>query len=93
MHFEGRLASGPDDICDLFAKFIQQTNTDDVWIPSDCGSYLVPYDPHFGALQFRVFCWHWMSANVRASMVYRPFSEELSLFLTCLYVDMCFPGR
>jgi hypothetical protein len=23
MHFEGRLASGPDDTCDLFAGFIQ----------------------------------------------------------------------
>jgi hypothetical protein len=25
MHFESRLASGPDDICDLFADFKQQT--------------------------------------------------------------------
>jgi hypothetical protein len=47
LHFEGRLASGPDDICDLFAKCIQQTNTDDVWMPSDPGPYLVPYEPPF----------------------------------------------
>jgi hypothetical protein len=25
MHFEGRLASGPDDICSLFGDFIQRT--------------------------------------------------------------------
>jgi hypothetical protein len=30
MHFEGRLASGPEEICDLFAEFIQWTYTDDV---------------------------------------------------------------
>jgi hypothetical protein len=28
MHFEGRLASGPEEICDLFAEFIQRTYTD-----------------------------------------------------------------
>jgi hypothetical protein len=35
VHFEGRLASGPEEICDLFAEFIQRTYTDDVWVPSD----------------------------------------------------------
>jgi hypothetical protein len=30
MHFEGRMASGPDDICNIFADFIQQTYVDDV---------------------------------------------------------------
>jgi hypothetical protein len=34
MHFKGRLASGPDDICNLFADFIQRTYVDDVWVPS-----------------------------------------------------------
>jgi hypothetical protein len=24
MHFEGRLASGPEEICDLFAEYIQR---------------------------------------------------------------------
>jgi hypothetical protein len=28
MHFEGRLASGPDDVCNLFAEFIQRTYAD-----------------------------------------------------------------
>jgi hypothetical protein len=32
MHFESRLASGPDDICNLFADFMQQTYADDVWV-------------------------------------------------------------
>jgi hypothetical protein len=29
MHFEGRLASGPDDICNFFADFLQRTYADD----------------------------------------------------------------
>jgi hypothetical protein len=52
MHFEGRLASGPEDICDLFAEFIQRTYTDDVWVRSGPGPEHVPKDPPFGALQF-----------------------------------------
>jgi hypothetical protein len=43
MHFESRLASSPDDICDLFADFIQRTHAE----PD-----LVQGDPPFGALQF-----------------------------------------
>jgi hypothetical protein len=54
MHFEGRLASGPEEIFDLFAEFIQQTYTDDVWMPSDPGPEHVPDDPTFGALQFTI---------------------------------------
>jgi hypothetical protein len=42
MHFKGRLASGPEEICDLFAEFIQQTYAVDVWVPSDPGSEHVP---------------------------------------------------
>jgi hypothetical protein len=30
MHFEGRLTSGPEEIYDLFAEFIQRTYTDDI---------------------------------------------------------------
>jgi hypothetical protein len=52
VHFEGRLASGPEEICDLFAKFIKQTYTGDVWVPSDPGPEHVPDDPPFDALQF-----------------------------------------
>jgi hypothetical protein len=54
MHFEGRLASGPDDICNLFADFIQRTYANDAWMPSDAGPDLVQDDPPFGALQFTV---------------------------------------
>jgi hypothetical protein len=54
MHFGGRLASGPDDICNLFADFIQRTYADDVWMPSDPVPDLVQDDPPFGALQFTV---------------------------------------
>jgi hypothetical protein len=43
MHFESHLASSPDDICDLFADFIQRTYAD---------QDLVQDDPPFGALQF-----------------------------------------
>jgi hypothetical protein len=46
------LASGPEEICDLFAEFIQRTYTDDVWVPSVPGLEHVLENPHFGALQF-----------------------------------------
>jgi hypothetical protein len=69
MHFEGRLASGPDhDICNVFA---------DVYVPFDPRPGIVQDDPLFAALHFtvdecyRVFCWGWMSAKVRAPMAYR----------------------
>jgi hypothetical protein len=52
MCFEGRLASGPEKICDLFAEFIQRTYADDVWVPSDPGPEHVPDDPPVGAFQF-----------------------------------------
>jgi hypothetical protein len=44
MHFEGRLASCPQEIRDLFAELIQRTRTytDDVWVPSDPGPENVP---------------------------------------------------
>jgi hypothetical protein len=41
-----------EEICDLFAKFIQRTYTDDVWVPSDPGTEHVLDDPPFGVLQF-----------------------------------------
>jgi hypothetical protein len=52
MHFEGRLASGPEEICNFFAAFIQRTYTDDVWLPPNPGPELVPDDPPLGTLQF-----------------------------------------
>jgi hypothetical protein len=50
MHFEGRLASGPYDICNIFADFIPRTYADDVWLLSDPGLDLLQNDPTFGAL-------------------------------------------
>jgi hypothetical protein len=47
-----RLASGLGEIYDLFAEFIQQTYTDDVWVPSGSGPEHVLDDPPFGTLQF-----------------------------------------
>jgi hypothetical protein len=55
IHFEGHLASGPHEICDLFADFIQRTNADDVWVPSDPGPDLAQDDSTFGALQFTIY--------------------------------------
>jgi hypothetical protein len=52
MHFGGRFASGPEEICDLFAEFIQQTYINDVWVPFDPGPEHVPDAQPFGALQF-----------------------------------------
>jgi hypothetical protein len=45
MDFKGRLASGPEEICVLFAEFIQRTFAYDGWVPSDPDP-----DPPFGAL-------------------------------------------
>jgi hypothetical protein len=50
MHFEDRLASGPEEICDLCAEFIQRTYSDDVRVPSDPRPEYVPDNPPFGAL-------------------------------------------
>jgi hypothetical protein len=70
MHFEYRLASGPDDICNLFAYFIQQTYADDAWVPSDPESdLLVPFSSLW--MRYRVCCWSWMSANMWAPMTCR----------------------
>jgi hypothetical protein len=49
-HFESSLVSGPEEICELFAKFIQRTSIDDVWVPSDPGPEHVPDDPPFGGV-------------------------------------------
>jgi hypothetical protein len=74
--FRDRLASGPDDSCNLFADFIQRTYADDAWVPSDPRPDLVQDDRPFGALQFtvddftEVFCWSWMLAKVRTPMAY-----------------------
>jgi hypothetical protein len=63
MHFKGSLASGPDNICNLFAYFIQRTYADDAWVPSDPESDLLVL---FSSLwmRYRVCCWSWMSAKM-----------------------------
>jgi hypothetical protein len=71
MYFEGRLASGLEEICELFAEFIQRTNTDDVWVPSDPGPAYMPDDPmthllaRFNSFQMRsrAFCRIWMPTD------------------------------
>jgi hypothetical protein len=50
MHFKSRLASGHDDICNLFADLIQLTYADDARVASDPGPDLVQDDPPFCAL-------------------------------------------
>jgi hypothetical protein len=52
MRFEGRMTFGPEEICDLFANFIQRSYSDYVWVPSDPGPEHVPDDPPFRPLQF-----------------------------------------
>jgi hypothetical protein len=73
MHFEGHLESGPDDICNLFADFIQRTYADDAWVPSDPGPDVMHLLVLFSSLwmRYRVFCWSWRSAKVRALMANR----------------------
>jgi hypothetical protein len=86
MHFEGRLASGPKEICDLFAEFIPQTNTDDVWVSSDPVAQktyrMTHLLTHFSSIQMksRAFGKIWMSTRVPAPMTYhRSFSRTVHL--------------
>jgi hypothetical protein len=71
IHFKDHLASGPDDICILLADFIQRTYADDVWVPSapdqvSCSmTHLLVLFSSL-SIKYRVFCWSWMSAKVRA---------------------------
>jgi hypothetical protein len=46
MHFEGHLASNPEEI------YTTNRYTVDVWVPFDPDPEHVPDDPSFGALQF-----------------------------------------
>jgi hypothetical protein len=48
------LVSGSQEICDLFAEFIERTYVDDSWVPSSSGADLVNNEPPFGSLQFFV---------------------------------------
>jgi hypothetical protein len=35
MNFEGQSGSGSQEICDLFARFIERTYANEPWVPSD----------------------------------------------------------
>jgi hypothetical protein len=48
------LASGLQEIFDLFAEFIERTYVDDSWVPLSPKPDLVNDEPPFGSLQFTV---------------------------------------
>jgi hypothetical protein len=50
MNFEGQSGSGSQEICDLFARFMERTYANDLWVPSDPGPDDVSDEPPFGAL-------------------------------------------
>jgi hypothetical protein len=105
IHLESRLASDPDDICNLFADFIQRTYADDVCVPSDPGPDLVQDDPPFGALQFTVDEVQSVLLELDVGkgagsdgippLILKncasAFARPLSLFLTDLYRHVFFP--
>jgi hypothetical protein len=45
---------GSQEICDLFAGFIERTYANEPWVPSDPGPGVVGDEPAFGSLQFTV---------------------------------------
>jgi hypothetical protein len=96
MHFEGRLASGPEKICDLYTEFIQQTYTDDVWVPSDPGPEHVLDDPPFGALQFtsdevESVLQDWDVKKSTGPAGFEGLCICFCFFLTCLWQRAFFP--
>jgi hypothetical protein len=54
MNFDGQSGSGSQEICDLFAGFIERTYADEPWVPSDPGPGDVSDETPFGSLQFTV---------------------------------------
>jgi hypothetical protein len=47
MNFKGQSGSGSQEICDLFARFMERTYANEPWVPSDD-------ERPFGSLQFTV---------------------------------------
>jgi hypothetical protein len=45
---------GSQEICDLFAEFIERTYANELWVPSDPGPGVVDVEPPFESLQFTV---------------------------------------
>jgi hypothetical protein len=99
------LASGPDDIFNLFADFIQRTYADDVCVLYDPEPILLLDDPPFGALQFTADEVHSVLLELDVSkgtghdgilpLILKncasAFACPLSLFLTNLYRHVFFP--
>jgi hypothetical protein len=54
MNFEGQSGTGSQEICDLFARFIERTNANKPWVPSDPRLDDVSDEPPFRSLQFTV---------------------------------------
>jgi hypothetical protein len=64
MHFKGRLAYDPDDICSLFADFIHMLMMSGCFlIPDQISCKTIQLLVFFSSLwmRYRVFCWSWMS--------------------------------
>jgi hypothetical protein len=53
-NFEGQLGSGSQEICELFARFIERTYANEPWVPSDPRPDDVSDDSPFGTFQFTV---------------------------------------
>jgi hypothetical protein len=49
INFEGQSGSGSQEICDLFARFMERTAIEP-WVPSDPGPAYVSDKPPFGSL-------------------------------------------
>jgi hypothetical protein len=54
MNFEGQSGLGSQEICDLFARFMERTYANEPWVPSDTGPNDVSDEPPFESLQFTV---------------------------------------
>jgi hypothetical protein len=55
MNFDGQSGSGSEEICDLFARFMERTYANEPWVPSDPGPDDVSDEPHFGSIQCLLF--------------------------------------
>jgi hypothetical protein len=54
MNFEGQSGLGSQEICDLFARFMERTYANEPWGPSNPGPDDVSDEPPFESLQFTV---------------------------------------
>jgi hypothetical protein len=54
INFEGQSRLESQEICNLFARFMERTYANEPWVPSDPGPDYVSDEPPFGSLQFTV---------------------------------------